>query len=291
MIDHRLRTADRRPLSSVGGWVFSPSRSSPIGAHIDHQGGAVLGLTIKLGTTLEYSPLDLEEIHITSDQFGEAQFFIGDEIDEIHWARYAQAAVRVFPNLKRGMKMHVSGSLIGAGLSSSASVGLAYLKALADVNDIEVSNNELVQLDYELENGQLGLQNGILDLLTIVYGKRNALLFMDTITASVTPIFDSPSRDSVWTAAYLGISREPTKSGFNVRVAECHEAASFLHSRTWKLFDVPRELYEEKKTTLAENLRRRAVDIMIQAGSKAHGLRQSAPEEWKNEIMGNTVVE
>jgi galactokinase len=71
------------------------------------------------------------------------------------------------------MDAHVNGMLIGAGLSSSASVGLAYLKALADVNEIELTSEELVRLDYELEHEQLGLQNGILDPLTIVHGKRN----------------------------------------------------------------------------------------------------------------------
>ena len=116
--------------------IFSPYRLCPIGAHIDHQGGVVLGRTIKLGTTLEYEPLDTNEIQLTSDQLGEAEFMIGD-LDTMHWARYAQAAARVL-NPKRGMRAHVNGSLIGAGLSSSASVGLAYLKALADVNDIEI---------------------------------------------------------------------------------------------------------------------------------------------------------
>jgi mevalonate kinase len=53
------------------------------------------------------------------------------------------------------MKAHVSGSLIGTGLSSSASVGLAYLKALAHVNDIELTAEQLVQLEYRLEHDEL----------------------------------------------------------------------------------------------------------------------------------------
>ena len=236
--------------------LFSPYRICPIGAHIDHQGGAVLGRTINLGTTLEYQPLDSKEIHITSDQFGEAKFLIGD-LDKLHWSRYAQAAARVL-NPKRGMQAHVTGSLIGAGLSSSASVGLAYLKALADVNDIELTNEQLVHLDFELECNELGLQNGLLDPMSIIHGRKNALLFMDTVTGSVSPIFDLPSSDSAWIVAYSGISRELTKSGFNVRVAECHEAAASLQNGAWKLGDVPREIFEAKKMSLPENLRKRA---------------------------------
>ena len=50
--------------------IFSPYRICPIGAHVDHQGGAVLGRRIGLGTTLDYEPLDSNEIHIVSEQFG-----------------------------------------------------------------------------------------------------------------------------------------------------------------------------------------------------------------------------
>jgi len=272
--DHRaqiLFDSDRH-LSAVSGRIFSPYRICPIGAHIDHQGGAVLGRTINIGTTLEYEPLDTNEIHITSDQLGETKFLIGD-LDTMHWSRYVQAAARVL-NPKRGMRAHLSGSLIGAGLSSSASVGLAYLKALAAVNNIELSNEQLVHLDYELEHEQLGLQNGLLDPMSIVYGKRNALLFMDTITATATPIFDSPSSDSAWIVAYSGISRELTKSGFNVRVEECYQAASQMQAGAQILSDVSRDVYEAQKMSLSENLRKRATHFFteverVHAGAKA----------------------
>jgi galactokinase len=137
-------------------------------------------------------------------------------------------------------------------------VGLAYLKALADVNNIDLTSEQLVHLDFELERNELGLQNGLLDPMSIIYGKKNALLFMDVVTGSVSSIIDPPSSDSVWVVAYSGVSRELTKSGFNVRVAECHEAAASLQSGAWKLGDVPREIFEAKKMSLPENLRRRA---------------------------------
>jgi galactokinase len=134
--------------------IFSPYRICPIGAHVDHQGGVVLGRTLNIGTTLDYEPLDSKEIRITSDQFGEAIFFI-DEINHAHWVRYAQAAATVL-NPKRGMKAYVYGSLIGSGLSSSASVGLAYLKALADVNEIELTPNNWSIWTFDSNTTSLG---------------------------------------------------------------------------------------------------------------------------------------
>jgi galacturonokinase len=225
--------------------LFSPYRICPIGAHIDHQGGAVLGRTIALGSTISYQPLNSKEIFITSEQFGESRFSIG-ELDRQHWARYAQAAARVL-NPEHGMKVHVTGSLIGAGLSSSASIGLAYLKALADVNGIELTNEQLIHLDFELECTELGLQNGLLDPMSIIYGRKNALLFIDVTTGLVSPIPDPLESNSTWIVAFSGISRELTKSRFNVRVAECHEAAASLKNGAWKLGDVSREVFEAKK--------------------------------------------
>ena len=252
--------------------IFSPYRICPIGAHIDHQGGVVLGRTLNVGTTLEYEPLDSSQVHMTSEQFGESRFVIGD-LDIMHWSRYVQAAARVL-NIKRGMRAHVSGSLIGTGLSSSASVGLAYLKALADVNNLELSANQLVQLEYQLEHDELNLQIGLLDPLTIVHGRRDALLFMDTVSASVFPIPDPPSGDFAWILAYSGVSRELTKSGFNGRVAQCYEAASRLRDGAKILSHVPRELFEAQKMSLPENLRKRAEHFFseverVQRGAKA----------------------
>lgn len=254
--------------------IFSPYRICPIGAHVDHQGGAALGRTLALGTTLDYEPLDSREVQLVSDQFGETRFLLGEEVDTLHWARYARAAALVLDGrLKCGMRARANGPLAGAGLSSSASVGLAYLKALADVNELETPAHELVQLDFQLENGQLGLQNGILDPLTIVYGQKDALLLMDTLAAAVTPLDDPPESSAAWIVAYSGVSRELTKSGFNVRVAECHEAASRLHPGAWRLADVPRELYEEKENRLPENLRRRAAHFYSEQERVRQGAR------------------
>jgi galactokinase len=263
--------------------IFSPYRICPIGAHVDHQGGTVLGRTINMGTTLEYSPLNSKEIYLKSDPLGETRFFIGDEIDKTHWARYAQAATVMLDKkreLRRGFVGELDGTLIGAGLSSSASVSLAYLKALADVNDIELSDEQLVHLEYELERDLLGLQIGFLDPLTIVHGKRDALLFMDTSNASVRPIFDSPSNDSAWIVAYSGVSRELTKSEFNTRVLECYEAASLLKAGAQILSDVSGDLFEERRTILPEKLCRRAEHFY----GEVERVRQGA-KAWKDSDM------
>lgn len=252
-------SAVRQQQENQPGMIFAPYRICPLGAHVDHQGGVALGRTLRLGVKLEVQPLDGREIRLISRQFGETSFFIGTEIDKAHWARYAQAAARVLGDrLKRGMIAQIDGELAGSGLSSSTAVGLAYLKALAAVNESEISDEELIQLSYQLENEQLGLHNGLLDPFTIVYGQRNALLFMDMGRSSVEPIQDAPHHEAAWIIAYSGVSRELAKSGYNTRVEECRQAAGLLKSGAVKLSDVSLELFEEKKLSLPENLMRRA---------------------------------
>ena len=252
--------------------LFSPYRICPIGAHIDHQGGSVLGRTINLGTTLTYESLSSREIQIISAQFGETKFSIG-ELDKTHWARYAQAAARVL-NLHRGIKAQVRGSLIGSGLSSSASVGLSFLQAMADANEMQFSGEQLVNWDYQLEHDELGLQNGLLDPMSIVHGRKDALLYIDTMAGSVTPVFDPLGNNLAWIIAYSGVSRELTKSGFNVRVAECCEAAAILKGGAQKLGDLPQDIFEMGKAKLPPNLCRRAEHFFsemerVRAGKQA----------------------
>lgn len=265
--------------------IFSPYRICPIGGHIDHQGGSVLGRTITIGTMLTFEPLDTPEVHLTSDQLGEANFRIGD-LDTSHWARYAQAAARIL-ECRHGMRAVLSGPLIGAGLSSSASVGLAYLKAFAEVNEIGLTNEQLVQLEYTLEHDELQLQIGLLDPMTIVHGQRNVLLFIETLIPSVTPILDPPSRGFAWIVAYTGVSRELARSRYNLRVEECMQAASMLKDGARILSDIPPELFEEKKSTLPENLRKRAAHYFSEVERVHQGVNawREADLEYFGQLM------
>ena len=165
---------------------------------------------------------------------------------------------RRFP-LKYGFAGFVNGTLIGAGLSSSASVILAYLQALAQVNGLSLSRDELVALEFQAEHDILGLQIGILDPATIVHGRADALLHIDTLSETVTPIPDSAiAQDWVWLVAYSGISRQLLQSGYNNRVVECRQVASLLKVGAGRLCEIPSEKFLEYQYYLPEHLRRRA---------------------------------
>jgi len=243
------------------GTVISPYRICPLGAHIDHQGGPVLGRTINTGTVLAFAPLQVPEIRLHSRHFGQISFPIGQAPNMQHWSRYAQAAVLALSGrypLKHGFTGFISGTLIGSGLSSSASVLLAYLQSLAHVNGLSLSQTELVSLEFQAEHDILGLQIGILDPATIVHGRADALLHIDTINETITPIPDpAATQNWIWLVVYSGVSRQLLQSGYNNRVAECHEAASLLKVGASRLCEVNSERYLEYQYYLPEHLRRR----------------------------------
>lgn len=250
--------------------VVSPYRISPLGAHIDHQGGPVLGMTIDARTVLAFIPIDEKRVRLYSMNYpGVAEFDIYGikSPGRDDWGRYAMGAAKAlaeYRGIGRGFTGALTGTLPSAGLSSSASSGLAYLKALAYVNDLELGPEEYVELDRKIENDYLRLSNGILDQSSIVYGKKESLLYIDTVTGH-TEAYPRPKN---WEGfkiliVYSGIPRELTSSGFNTRVEECRKAAGLLGImgglRSAKTFSyIPETVFREKSPKLPEELRRRA---------------------------------
>ena len=73
----------------------------------------------------------------------------------------AKALVAKYPDqIKYGIVGITLGAIGEGGLSSSAAIGVAYLLALEDVNNLKVSNRDNILLDKAIENGYIGLKNG-----------------------------------------------------------------------------------------------------------------------------------
>jgi len=126
-------------------FIASPYRICPLGAHIDHQGGPVLGMTINAYTVLAFIPVSVPRVRLYSMNYpGTVDFDvkeIGPPVMD-DWGRYAKGAAKVLTDLaalRHGFIGAVSGTLPSSGLSSSASVGLAYLYGLSMVNEFDFS--------------------------------------------------------------------------------------------------------------------------------------------------------
>jgi galactokinase len=75
--------------------IASPYRICPLGAHIDHQGGPVLGMTINAYTLLAFAPTDDGTVRLKSKNYPGKVGFELDRIPETtgsFWGVYARAA-------------------------------------------------------------------------------------------------------------------------------------------------------------------------------------------------------
>ncbi len=265
--------------------IRAPYRVCPLGAHIDHQLGVVTALALDRGITLAYAPLDTPEIHLASLDFpGEIRFRF-DPVAERRvgdWGDYARGAVRAlqsFAPLRRGLRGVVAGEYAEMGLSSSAALGLAILRALESVNEIEAAAADNIRLDQRIENEYLGLRNGILDQTAILCSRRGALTVIDcklfargADAPAEEPLPPGVRRVALPTnappvgvlIAFSGLTRQLVGSDYNRRVAECAEAARALLKAVGRpeapalLSEISEEEYAEHRAALSGPPARRA---------------------------------
>lgn len=281
--------------------IAAPYRISPLGAHIDHQGGPVLGMAINAYSLLAYVPDDSGRVTLHSENYpGRVKFSLHQNPASTgsFWGSYPRAAALALDQdmqLEHGIYGIITGMLPGCGLSSSASVLLAYLFALAEVNSLRLQPWDFVGLARRAENEYIGLNNGILDQTSIVFGKRHHLLHIDTIAQRVQAIEDKLHEKTYRILiAYSGVSRELMTTGYNTRVRECREAAAELARlggtpAAVKLADVSEQVFQLHGRRLADHLQRRAGHFFSEVNRVQRGLK--AWQEGRLEDFGRLVVE
>lgn len=254
--------------------ITSPLRICPLGAHVDHQHGLVTGMALDAAVNLVYSRGDNGYVRVQSRDFPDEEYFAISSVPGMvpgFWGNYLRGAILALKQnhvIKHGINGIISGKLPIGGLSSSAAVTTAYLMALCDVNDIEVSKEELVQLSHWVENQFIKLNNGILDQAANILSRNNYLMFMDTRTSQYQLIekpVSMPEFEVV--VVYSGLSKALIGTDYNNRVDECKVAAWIIQELAQqriaslpetRLRDVDRETYLKVREGLPPRFRKRA---------------------------------
>ncbi|MBQ3133414.1 MAG: GHMP kinase [Clostridia bacterium] len=256
------------------GVAFCPYRICPIGAHSDHQHGKITGLAIDKGIHIAYRPKKNGVVELCSLQFDKrAQFHVQSipKDKEGDWADYLRGATLMLSQkqpLQVGLCGVIEGSLPIGGLSSSAAVTIAFLSALCKVNDIHLTELEMITMAMKAENEYVGVSCGKLDQSCEVYSKKDHLLYLDTQDDSYELIPTNPAMKPYKIAVFFsGVERTLAGSKFNMRVDECRSAAYALKAyagmeygkfRETYLRDVPFEVFLKYKDRLPETWRLRA---------------------------------
>ncbi len=283
--------------------AFCPYRIAPLGAHIDHQNGCINGLAIDKGIHIAYGRKESGICELRSLQFPKrAQFHVNDipENKVGDWADHCRAAAKMLGEkyrLRYGIGAVISGSLPIGGLSSSASVIIAFLSALAAVNDIRLEPWETILMAKNAENRYVGVNCGKLDQSCEVLCRKDQLLFLDCADDSYELI---PWTGPAFKIAifFSGLERSLANSAYNLRQDECKAAAYDLMAYaglTYGKFseavlrDVPREVFDAYGDRLPEPFRRRAAHFFSEYQRALGGA-----ELWKKgdiEAYGKLVFE
>lgn len=208
------------------GIAFSPYRICPIGAHSDHNLGKITGFAIDKGIHVAYSAKHNGVVEMGSLQFTKrAQWHIkeiggktGDWADYLRGATWALA--KRYP-LTVGLCGVIEGSLPIGGLSSSAAVILAFLDALAKVNGIKLSDQQLIDVAFDAEKNYVGINVGTLDQSCEVLSRKGELLYLDCRDNQYELIPTDPAMKPYKIAIFFsGLEHSLAGSKYNMRVDE-----------------------------------------------------------------------
>ena len=210
----------------------APGRANIIGDHIDYMGGLVLPMAIDRGTWLWVEGRDDALIRGSSVNFPEDGSIEVDINETAYdtangWTNYLVGMVYALrkrgAEIPHGFDVRVRGDIPnGAGLSSSASIELAFGVALNSWFDLGYTPTELALAGQVAENEFIGVSSGIMDQLIIANGRHGFALAMDCQTLEVTPV-PMPS-DDVIVVADSGKRRGLVESAYNERRAAAEEA-------------------------------------------------------------------
>ena len=292
--------------------AFCPYRISPLGAHIDHQYGKINGLALDKGIHIAYSPKRNGVVELKSLNFPKrAQFHVNAIPDEKvgDWADHMRGAAKMLTEkypLRTGLSAVIEGTLPIGGLSSSASVIIAFLSALAKVNGITLGDWETIMMAKAAENKYVGVNCGKLDQSCEVLCRKDQLLYLDCKDDSYELIPMNPVMKPFKIAVlFSGLQRSLATSAYNLRQDECKAAAysllayvgmeygKFIDTR---LRDVPVEVFEAYKDHLPENFRKRATHYfteIVRAEAGAEAWRRGDLDEYGRLIFasGKSSVE
>jgi len=223
----------------------APGRVNLIGEHTDYNGGFVLPVAITRRTRVALAVRDDERVRLVSaDETMAAggpalEYTLGAEQRTERWIDYVQgctAALAADGHTLRGFDALVTSRVpIGSGLSSSAALEVAMLRALRSAFGLALDDVALARVAHRAEHDFVGARVGIMDQMAASLGDEAAALFLDTRSGAWERV---PLSAGVALAVIdSGIAHRHASGGYNARRAECERAAALLGVASLRDFD------------------------------------------------------
>jgi galactokinase len=237
----------------------APGRVNLLGEHTDYNDGYVLPTAIPQTTRVSMGENAGKQFKVFAADLEQAAEFTMKSAPREHFARYVYGCLRELRDHSfepPPLNIHISSLIpIGVGLSSSAALEVASLRALRQLFRLTLDDVSIAQLGQRAEIRYAGVNCGIMDQMASSLADTRSMLFLDTRTLQrrVLPV---PARAGIL-VINSGVARSLASSKYNERRAECEQAARLLGVKA--LRDVSDAAALEK---LPQPLRRRARHVV-----------------------------
>ena len=223
---------------ACAGVARAPGRVNLLGEHVDYNGGWVLPAAIDRATYAAFGPGDLGACDVFAADFEEqARFLLADVAQGRaaaaampEWARYPAGVAWSLGERgleTRGVRAVISSEVPrGAGLSSSASVELAFAVAWQALGPWRLEPMEMALTCQRAENEYVGVNCGIMDQAASACGEAGKLLVLDCRSLAYQPL--PLPEDVAIIIADTGVRHSLSSSAYNDRRAVCEEAVGIL---------------------------------------------------------------
>ena len=243
---------------------FAPGRVNLIGEHTDYNGGHVLPCALTIGTyvvakkrqdkKLRFYSMNYPESGITEGSLGDLKYRHSNG-----WTNYPIGILWTYQ--KKGYRIHSGFDMLlygdipsGAGLGTSASIGVALGLMIREMFEIDdITNEDIALFGQYAENEFHGINCGIMDQFASAMGKKDRAIFLDTsdLRYSYAPL-NMEEYALVITNSHK--VRGAFDAKYNERRHECERALAQLQSvaAIQSLGELTPECYEQVKEMIVE---------------------------------------
>jgi len=161
----------------------APGRVNLIGEHTDYNEGLVLPTATPQRTVVELSPREDRVVRVESEGYMPIAYVLGEERQCGDWGDYVRGVTWVLTKAGhpiRGFDAGIASRVPpGAGLSSSAALEVALLRALRDAFSLPLDDLALAYAAHKAERDLVGARVGTMDQLAAGLARTGEALLID----------------------------------------------------------------------------------------------------------------
>jgi galactokinase len=250
-----------------------PGRVNLMGEHTDYNQGFVLPTILRQQTIVQMAISAPDSgpdpdtnpgvFEAWSDAYPEFTQRHLSEQPQGHWTDYILACLQqlaALPISLPNLKIRVESTIpIGAGLSSSAALEIAVLRALRSLLNLSFTDLEIAKMAQRAEQEGIGMPCGIMDQMVCALGQPHQAFFLDTQTLTFEQI--PLPQDYAFVVVHSGTTHALVTSGYKQRRQDCEAAAHALKVNSLRnvtLADL------EAAIDLPQILRKRATHVVTE---------------------------